>query len=192
MLYDKSQTTFYGISFLILTIFVLNFEVYSQTKLSVKNMEIKITSPAFKEGGNIDSRFSCQGADFSPHLLWDNNLKNVKSYAIIMDDPDAPGGDFVHWIIFNIPGNMKELNENVTPSGNIPPEVKFGTNSFGHIGYSGPCPPSGKPHRYFFKIYALDTILLHTEAGATKQQLLKAMDGHIIASGQLIGLYKRI
>jgi hypothetical protein len=166
-------------------------QIYSQTKSNNKKMEIKIHSSAFKHGGFIPSKFSCEGANVSPQIHWDIASKEVKSFAIIMDDPDAPGGVFVHWVIYNIPGNLRELHEDVTVSRNISDEVMLGTNGFGRIGYGGPCPPTGKPHHYYFKIYALDTILHHVEPGATEQQLLKAMENHIISKGQLMGLYKR-
>jgi len=171
----------------------LNFfnQNYSQNKHKSKNMEIKLYSSAFKDGNFIPPKYTCEGANISPQLHWNNIPKETKSYAIIMDDPDAPSGNFVHWIIYNIPASLKELHEDVTPSRNIDDEVMFGTNDFGRIGYGGPCPPSGKPHRYFIKIYVLDTILHHLESGATKQQLLKAMEGHIIADGKLMGRYQR-
>jgi hypothetical protein len=154
-------------------------------------MEIKLFSSAFKQGNFIPAKFSCEGPNISPQLHWSNAPKDVKSFAIIVDDPDAPGGDFVHWVIYNIPGNLNELHEDVTPSRNIPDEVKLGTNGFGRISYGGPCPPAGKPHRYFFKIYALDTVLHHLESGATKQELLSAMNNHILAEGHLMGKYQR-
>jgi len=107
-----------------------------------------------------------------------------------MDDPDAPSGDFVHWVVYNIPANVNEFLENVTPTRNIPNEVIMGVNDFGKIGYGGPCPPSGT-HRYYFKIFGLDTNLHLIETGINKKQLLKAMEGHIIADGCLIGKYSR-
>jgi hypothetical protein len=179
------------LSFNILFALLISVQIFAQPKLSGKEMDIKLYSTTFKEGEYIPSKFSCQGADISPALHWEKITKDVKSYALILDDPDAPGGDFVHWVIFNIPGSIRELNENITPSSNIPSEVKLGTNGFGKIGYGGPCPPPGKPHHYHFKLYALDTILHHLEPGATKNQLLNAMEGHIVAKGQLVGLYKR-
>ena len=178
-------------SILIIFISILSIQIFSQTKQLKRKMEIKIKSSVFHEGSFIPSKYSCEGENISPQLHWNEVSKEVKSYAIILDDPDAPGGDFVHWVIFNIPGNMKELHENVTPSRNIPDEVMLGTNSFGRIGYGGPCPPPGKAHHYYFRIYALDTILHHIESGSTKEQLIKAMEGHIIAKGELMGMYKR-
>ena len=163
----------------------------SQTKSKSKNMEMKIYSTAFKDGNFIPSKYTCEGSNVSPQLHWNNVPKDVKSFAIIMHDPDAPGGDFIHWIIYNIPGSLKELHEDVTPSRNISEEVMFGTNDFGRIGYGGPCPPAGKPHHYIIKVYALDAILHHLESGATRQQLLKAMERHILAEGELMGRYQR-
>lgn len=187
----KEINTIQFILYVILLVTMVFNQSYSQNKPKSKIMDIKIYSSAFKDGNFIPSKYSCEGANISPQLHWNNTLKDVKSFAIIMDDPDAPGGDFVHWVIYNIPGNLKELHEDVTPSRNINEEVMFGTNDFGRIGYGGPCPPSGKPHRYFITIYALDTILHHLESGATKQQLVKAMTGHILAEGKLMGKYQR-
>jgi Raf kinase inhibitor-like YbhB/YbcL family protein len=188
--FSNHKITQFAISFLILNLIVLS-QIFSQTKSHNKKMEIKLYSSAFKEGNFIPASFSCEGANVSPQLHWRDEPKDVKSFTIIVDDPDAPGGDFVHWVIYNIPGNLNELHEDVTPSRNIPDEVMFGTNGFGKISYGGPCPPAGKPHRYFFKIYALDTVLHHLETGATKQQLLSAMNSHIIAEGHLMGKYQR-
>jgi Raf kinase inhibitor-like YbhB/YbcL family protein len=176
------------------TLMLIQFSLsktYSQKKSRGIKMEIKIYSNAFKEGEPIPAKYTCQGANVSPELHWSNVPKDVKSFALIVDDPDAPGGDFVHWVIYNIPGSTNELHEDITPSRNIPDEVMLGTNSFGKIGYGGPCPPPGKPHRYYFRIYALDTILHQMESGATKQQLLKAMEKHIIGEGFLMGKYQR-
>jgi len=152
-------------------------------------MEIKITSSAFADGGLIPAKYTCDGADVSPPLQWDVVPEGAKSIAFICDDPDAPMGTWVHWVLFNLPAQAKDLAENIPPDKTLPDGAKQGTNDFRRIGYGGPCPPSGT-HRYFFKIYAIDTEL-DLEAGASKRQLLKAMDGHILAQGQLIGKYKR-
>lgn len=152
-------------------------------------MEIKITSSAFEEGGMIPAKYTCDGADVSPPLQWDAVPQGSKSIALICDDPDAPMGTWVHWVLFNLPSDAKELAENIPPVETLPNGARQGLSDFGRIGYGGPCPPSGT-HRYFFKIYALDTEI-GLEAGANKRQLLKAMEGHMLEQGQLVGKYKR-
>jgi Raf kinase inhibitor-like YbhB/YbcL family protein len=152
-------------------------------------MEIKITSSAFEEGGLIPAKYTCDGADVSPPLQWDAVPEGTKSVALICDDPDAPMGTWVHWVLFNLPSDAKELAENIPAEETLPNGAKQGVNDFGRIGYGGPCPPGGT-HRYFFKIYALDTEV-GLEAGADKRQLLKAMEGHILEQGQLVGKYKK-
>jgi len=152
-------------------------------------MEIRIMSAAFEEGGKIPRKYTCDGADISPPLGWTSVPEGTKSLALISDDPDAPLGTWVHWVIFNLPPNIKELPENVPPQMELKNGAKQGKNDFRKIGYGGPCPPGGV-HRYYFKLYALDKVL-NLEAGATKAQLLKAMEGHILADGQLMGKYER-
>ena len=152
-------------------------------------MEIEITSEAFEDDGLIPAKYTCDGADVSPPLQWDGIGEDAKSIALICDDPDAPMGTFVHWVLFNLPADEKGLAENVPPDKTLANGAKQGRSDFGRIGYGGPCPPSGT-HRYFFKIYALDT-KLDLSAGASKSQLVKAMEGHILGEGQLLGKYKR-
>lgn len=152
-------------------------------------MEIKITSSAFKDGAMIPSRHTCDGEDISPQLEWQDVPEKTKSIALICDDPDAPMGTFVHWVIFNLPAESRSLNENIPPEKNLPNGAIQGITSFGKHGYGGPCPPSGT-HRYFFKIYALDT-KLELSADTDKAKLLNAMEGHILARGQIVGRYKR-
>ena len=152
-------------------------------------MEIKVTSSAFKEGETIPSRYTCDGVNVSPQISWQTDIKGIKTFALISDDPDAPVGEWVHWIVFNIPPDIRELREDIKANRNLPDGILMGTNDFHTISYGGPCPPSGT-HRYFFKVYALD-IVIHLKAGATKKELLDAMKGHILAQGQLVGLYKR-
>ncbi len=154
-----------------------------------KDMDIKITSPAFENEGLIPAKYTCDGEDISPPLKWDAVPEDTKSIALISDDPDAPVGTWVHWVLFNLPPDTRELKENIPPDKTLPNGAKHGTSDFGRIGYGGPCPPSGT-HRYFFKIYALDTEL-DLQADAGKRDLLKAMEGHILAEGRLIGKYKR-
>jgi Raf kinase inhibitor-like YbhB/YbcL family protein len=152
-------------------------------------MEIQIKSPDFEEGGMIPKKYTCEDMDVSPLLIWNSVPDNTKSFALICDDPDAPMGTWVHWVIFNLPSDTKELPENVPPQKTLANGARQGKNDFGKIGYGGPCPPSGT-HRYFFKLYALDTEI-NLDSGATKKQLLEAMEGHILAEGQLMGKYKK-
>lgn len=152
-------------------------------------MEIKITSSAFTEGGLIPAKYTCDGADISPPLQWEAVPEGTQSIALICDDPDAPVGTFVHWVLFNLPADAGQLTENIPADPTLANGAQQGTSDFGRIGYGGPCPPGGT-HRYFFKIYALDTQLSLTDR-VDKVRLLSAMEGHILAEGQLIGKYKR-
>jgi Raf kinase inhibitor-like YbhB/YbcL family protein len=152
-------------------------------------MELKIKTRAFHEGDMIPKKYTCDGADVSPPLTWEGVPANTKSLALISDDPDAPMGTWVHWVIYNIPTSVTELSENVPPIKILENGAQQGTNDFHKIGYGGPCPPRGI-HRYYFKLYALDKVF-ESGPGVTKAQLLKAMEGHILAQGQLMGRYKR-
>lgn len=148
--------------------------------------EMVITSAGFEHEGIIPNAYSCDGADISPELNWTGVPAGAQSLALIMDDPDAPGGTFVHWVIFNIPADATGLEENVPKTATLASGAIQGRNGFGEIGYGGPCPPSGQSHRYFFKLYALDTTL-DLASGASKAQLLAAIEGHILAEAQLMG-----
>lgn len=150
---------------------------------------MKIESSVFKEGNSIPEKYTCDGNDVSPVLSFMGIPQNTVSLALICDDPDAPAGTWVHWVLFNIPPNTKGLTEAVPSEKVLANGAKQGTNDFRNIGYGGPCPPSGT-HRYYFKLYALDR-MLDLEAGATKWQLVQAMKGHIISEAQLMGRYKR-
>ena len=152
-------------------------------------MDIKITSTAFEEGGMIPEKYTCDGIDVSPPLTWTSIPEGTKALALICDDPDAPIGTWVHWVLFNLPANIIEMPENIPTERELENGAKQGMNDFRKIGYGGPCPPGGT-HRYYFKLFALD-IELNLEAGATKSQLLEAMEGHILGEGQLMGRYKR-
>ena len=152
-------------------------------------MEMRVESLAFKDGELIPSKYTCDGANISPPLKWNDPPEGTKSFALISDDPDAPVGIWVHWVVYNIPSNVRELPENVTLSKILSNGTSQGITDFGSIGYGGPCPPSGT-HRYFFKIYALDVILT-LSPGAAKNDVIKEMKGHVLAHGQLIGTYKR-
>jgi Raf kinase inhibitor-like YbhB/YbcL family protein len=152
-------------------------------------MEIKVTSSAFAEGGLIPPKYTCDGDDVSPPLTWESVPDGAKSVALVCDDPDAPMGTFVHWVLYNLPAGVRELSESVPTDATLPSGAKQGISGFGRPGYGGPCPPGGT-HRYFFKLYALDT-LVELPSGARKADLLGAMKGHILAQGQLMGKYKR-
>ena len=152
-------------------------------------MELTLRSSAFREGGMIPAKYTCDGDDIYPPLEWDTPPPGTKSMALISDDPDAPGGTWVHWVLFNLPASVRDLKENVPDTDTLPNGARQGNNDFPNIGYGGPCPPGGT-HRYYFKLYALD-VLLDLKPGITKSQLEKAMEGHVLAKGQLMGKYTR-
>ncbi len=153
-------------------------------------MTINMQSSAFEDGTAIPRVHTCDDKDVSPPLSWSGVPQGTQSLALIMDDPDAPVGTWVHWVIYDMPPTLTGLPENVEKSPKVAGIGTQGTNDFRRVGYGGPCPPPGKPHRYFFKLYALDT-QLNLAPGATKAELEKAMRGHILAQGQLMATYKR-
>jgi len=150
---------------------------------------MKITSSGFENEGMIPDKYTCDGENISPPLEWDNPPDDTKSFALICDDPDAPMGTWVHWVVYDIPASISKLPGNTPPEKRLTNGGKQGTNDFHKIGYGGPCPPSGV-HRYFFKLYALDDYV-DLEPGATKEQLLRAMKGHILLEEKLMGKYHR-
>lgn len=151
---------------------------------------MKITSAAFKEGETIPRKYTCEGEDISPPLSWTAGPKGTRSFALIADDPDAPTPKpWVHWVIYDLPPTVQNLPEGIPRLEKLANGEKQGLTDFKRIGYGGPCPPSGV-HRYYFKLYALDTVLL-LKPGATKYELLKAMEGHILAEAQLMGKYEK-
>lgn len=151
---------------------------------------MRIESTAFKEGGAIPARFTGFGADVSPPLHWSGAPAGTRSFALICDDPDAPVGTWVHWVVYGLPASARELREGVGAYASLPGGAGQGINDFRRIGYGGPLPPPGKPHRYFFKLYALDAVLA-LGPGATKPELLRAMQGHILAEAQTMGTFLR-
>ena len=153
-------------------------------------MALHITSPDFSEGEAILKKFTCDAQDVSRKLEWNEPSANIESLAFILDDPDAPAGTCVHWVLYGLPADAKELPERVPRQEQLAGGARQGRNDFGKIGYSGPCPPPGKPHRYFFKLYALDT-KLNLKSGATKADLERAMKPHILAHAELMGKYGR-
>ncbi len=152
-------------------------------------MAFELTSSAFQPQAPIPPKYTCQGEDVSPPLRWSDPPREAQSFALIMDDPDAPMGTWIHWVLYNLPADAHELPESVPPNADLPDSSRHGKNSWEHTGYGGPCPPSGT-HRYFFKLYALDA-MLDLAGGATKEQLLQAMEGHILAQTELMGRYSK-
>jgi Raf kinase inhibitor-like YbhB/YbcL family protein len=153
-------------------------------------IKLQVSSPAFSEGQPIPQKYTCDGNNISPPLAWTQPPADTKSMALIVEDVDAPGGVFTHWILYNLPAKEIALAENIARTATLNDGGKQGKNSFGKIGYSGPCPPPGKPHRYYFKIYALDVALKLLPA-VSREDLLAAMNNHVVAEGQLMGTYGR-
>ncbi len=169
----------------IVLFFLVLFSIYGG-----EAMALTISSSAFKEGNFIPEKYTCKGRDISVPLTLKSIPKDVKSFALICDDPDAPFGTWVHWVIYDIPADVTEIKEGVPTDKVLPDGSKQGINDFGKIGYGGPCPPPGNAHRYVFKIYALD-VVLNIEPGLTKALLLKKMEGHIIEESKTTGKFKR-
>lgn len=151
---------------------------------------ITLSSTAFAHGQPIPDEYTCEGADISPPLKWLGVPAEAKSLAIVCDDPDAPSGTWTHWILYGLPADVKSLPAGVRPVAKPPTGGRQAKNSFGRIGYGGPCPPAGRAHRYFFRIYALDGNI-SVPATVSLQELDRAMQGHILASGKLMGIYRR-
>jgi Raf kinase inhibitor-like YbhB/YbcL family protein len=151
-------------------------------------LTLELVSTDFSPGGNIPKPLTCDGGDLSPALQWNAPPTSTQSFALIADDPDAPVGTFVHWVIFDLPPNLRSLPQNYPKSELAADGSRQGNNDFDKVGYGGPCPPAGKVHRYFFKLYALDT-KLNLQPGAHKKDVERAMQGHILAHGEYIGRY---
>jgi len=146
---------------------------------------LSLKSPAFKDQAFIPVKYSGEGRAVNPPLIFENVPANAKSLVLIVDDPDAPGGNWDHWLVFNISPAVKEIKEGEVPAG-----ARLGRNDFGQLEYGGPNPPPGKPHRYCFKLYALDAALALKE-GAGKKEIERAMTGRILGQARLVGLFKR-
>lgn len=160
------------------------------TPAGSENMALGLTSNTFAAGGMIPAKYTCDGENVSPPLSWSGVPANAKALALIADDPDAPGKTWVHWVAYDLPPTLTSLTENIASATDLGGGGKQGMNDFMKIGYGGPCPPSGT-HRYYFKLYALDAKTSLANPGATRDELLKAMAGHIVAQGQLMGKYRR-
>ena len=153
-------------------------------------MSLELKSSDFASGATIPKQFTCEGADISPALAWNAPPSTTQSFALIADDPDAPVGTWVHWVAYDLPPSLRSLPQNFPKTEQSADGTRQGRNDFGKIGYGGPCPPPGKLHRYFFKLYALDT-KLNLKPGATKKDVERAMQGHILAQGEYMGRYSR-
>ena len=152
-------------------------------------MVFTLTCPAFTDGAAIPAVYTCEGRDVSPPLAWTEPPSGTKSFALISDDPDAPGKTWVHWVVYDLPAAARALPEAYPPDDERPDGTRQGMTDFGRIGYGGPCPPSGT-HRYEFRLYALDARLA-LPAGAVKSQVETAMQGHVLAQARLLGTYRR-
>ena len=164
--------------------------VCGNTAISGAKGPMLLSSQAFSEGQAIPSKYTCDAENISPRLAWNGVPAGAKTLALIAEDPDAPAGTWVHWVVYDLPATATELPEGRPKSQYIPEGGTQGLNDFKHLGYGGPCPPRGKPHRYFFKLYALDGAL-GLKPGATKRDVERAMEGHALAQAQLMGTYQR-
>ena len=153
-------------------------------------MSLKLTSSSFSPGGDIPTRFTCKGEDVSPQLSWTNPPSGTQAFALIVDDPDAPAGTWTHWVLYNLPASAASLAEGISKVEQLPDGTLQGLNDFHKVGYGGPCPPPGKPHRYFFKLYALDR-KLDLNPAASKKDLEQAMHGRVLGQAELMGEFKR-
>lgn len=153
-------------------------------------MGLELRSSAFIASGTIPRKHTCDGADLSPALEWTGVPEGARTLALICDDPDAPVGTWVHWVLYNLPADVTRLPEGIPSTETIEQGASQGVNDFGRIGYGGPCPPPGKPHRYFFRLYALDAKVA-LSPGAKKKDLLKAMKNHVLEQTELMGTYGR-
>lgn len=177
-----------GLLILVALALVTAVEGGGQNASPYRKIELKTTS--FTPGGFIPKRFTCGDADVSPALTWTDPPARTRSFAIIEDDPDAPSGTFVHWLVYDLPATYRRLGEAMSGNDQMPDGGRQGTNDFSRTGYSGPCPPPGKPHRYFIRLYALDA-KLNLRPAATRRELDSAMHGHILAQAELMGRFRR-
>jgi Raf kinase inhibitor-like YbhB/YbcL family protein len=155
----------------------------------VRRQAMNLTSRSFQDG-QIPAKYTCKGAGVSPQLAWTAPPAGTASFALIVTDPDAPRGTFTHWVLYDLPAGMRALAEGLPNQGQLADGARQGRNDFGSPGYGGPCPPGHAPHHYVFTLYALN-VKLNLPAGATRAQLEAAMQGHILARAELIGLYKQ-
>ncbi len=183
---------YYRLSWLALTIglFCLCCAVVKSGAAEHRQTTMQLSSTAFQEGAPIPAKYTCDDRNVSPPLKWTGVPPGAKSLALIADDPDAPGGTWVHWVLYDLPPNTSEIPEAAPKGQYLPGGARQGLNDFKHLGYGGPCPPPGKPHRYYFTLYALDSSL-ELKPGAARKELENAMGKHILAQAQLMGTYQR-
>lgn len=174
----------YNMIIFFLAIMLGNLYAVEESKMS-----FSLSSTAFQNGAGIPSVYTCEGANISPPLSWQNAPSETKTFVLICEDPDAPAGTWTHWVLYNIPNQMKGLSENISKQAHLADGSMQGINDFKQIGYGGPCPPSGT-HRYYFKLYALNTHL-SLPPKATKAQVEQAIEGHILQQTELMGIYKK-
>jgi len=184
----RQKTAVFG--FFLVSVGVLMGAADPNNALGGKKMALELVSSAFTDGEMIPQTYTGDGQDISPPLNWTSPSENTKSFCLVADDPDAPRGTWVHWVIYNIPPSVNGLPEGVEPNEVIFDGIRQGVNDFGNIGYGGPAPPAGKAHRYFFKLYALDSVI-DLKPGATKADLMRAIQGRVIEEAILMGKYKR-
>lgn len=154
-------------------------------------MAFSIRSSAFDNGAAIPQEYTCQGRNISPQLEWEGLPSGTQSLALVCDDPDAPAGTWVHWVIYNIPATTSNLKQGIPTSPQLAEGMLQGKNDFGNRGWAGPCPPPGRPHRYFFKLYALDKVLT-AQPGLTKKQILSLIQPNILVKTEMYGTYQRV
>jgi Raf kinase inhibitor-like YbhB/YbcL family protein len=150
-------------------------------------MAIRLFSSAFSEGAAIPELYTCQGADISPPLEWSGEPADTRSFALVVEDPDAPAGVWCHWILYDIPAAVRDLAQGYKPR----KLGVSGTNDFGKLGYGGPCPPKGSPHRYFFKLHAMDVHTIGLPEGVKRTELVHAISGHVLGRAEYLGRYQR-
>ncbi|MCX8095099.1 MAG: YbhB/YbcL family Raf kinase inhibitor-like protein [Caldisericia bacterium] len=176
--------------YLLLTIILIIILFGCSKKAQKEYIKIFLTSGVIKENNLIPKDYTCEGKDISPQLEWSNVPNGTVSFCLIMDDPDAPGGVFTHWIIFNIPSTYKSLPENFPKIPEFENGIKQGKNDFNKIGYNGPCPPIGSTHQYRFTIYAIDK-MLNLESGVKVEEVMKEIENHILGKGEFVCIFSR-
>ena len=183
------------ISVLILTILLsggckIKASQNSSTDTTTMKSSLTIHSSAFQQDSAIPQRFTCQGDNISPAFQWSGAPSGTQSFALVCEDPDAPHGTFYHWVMYNIPATEHGLAENIEKRDRLANGTRQGVNSFQQMGYGGPCPPPGNPHRYYFKLFALDT-QINIPGEATRDELMSAIQGHVLAEGETMGTYQK-